>query len=115
MTDDAGAIQAAVSKVLGIPSDELIGWSRIPRVCFARQVTWYLQRSVLGLSYPELGRLYKRDHSTVLLGVRKAEKWITENPEKAARLLAEIKDHIVATDGDKWWATSLDGGERLGR
>ena len=40
----------------------------------------YLAREHTGLSYPELGRVFRRDHSTVLSAVRKVERLLESDP-----------------------------------
>lgn len=58
---------------------------------FARQVAMYLARTLTFRSMPEIGRLLnKKDHTTVLHGVRKIEAKIAADPKFAAEI-AEIK------------------------
>jgi chromosomal replication initiator protein len=50
---------------------ELRGKSRQRRLALGRQMAMYLGRKHLGLSLPEIGRYFARDHTTVLASVRK--------------------------------------------
>lgn len=51
----------------------------------ARQLLWMLLHDKYGWSYPEIQRKTGYDHSTVLLGVRKARKREADSPEKKNR------------------------------
>jgi hypothetical protein len=53
---------------------DVVGEGRISAVARVRHwVTWIL-RDVLGLSYPVIGRYVHRDHTTVIMGVRRARR-----------------------------------------
>jgi chromosomal replication initiation ATPase DnaA len=56
----------------GIPWHRLIEADRSRMVYAVRRATWWLLREIAGLSYPQIGRLLKRDHSTVIYGCRGA-------------------------------------------
>lgn len=58
---------------MGIPYAELIGSSRFRKFSHARQLLmWEIKTSVKpAITYPELGKLFNRDHSTAIHAVRK--------------------------------------------
>lgn len=62
------------SEACDIPLDVLLGPCREAWVVQARQGLMWVLRHRLGLSYPEIGRVMKRDHTTAIHGV-KAEEW----------------------------------------
>lgn len=45
-----------------------------PTVSAARHHLWAVLRATLDLSFPELGRVFGTDHSTIMYGVRKFER-----------------------------------------
>jgi len=51
--------------------DTLLGRDRHKCVAEARKVAFFLTRALTSLSYPEMGRAFNRDHTTVIVGVRK--------------------------------------------
>ncbi len=68
-------ILAVCAEHFAIPAGELIGQGRRKELVFARQTAMTLCRTMLGLSYPALGRLFGgKDHSTVLYSIRKFQK-----------------------------------------
>ena len=56
-----------------VTRDEITGRSRSRSVSFARQDLWWRLREAHGYSYVELGRLFARNHTTVLHGTRRWE------------------------------------------
>lgn len=64
-----------VAEKLEIRPSDLMSQSRRREFVRARQVAMFLCRSRLGLSYPELGRIFGgKDHSTVMHGIRKIQQ-----------------------------------------
>lgn len=63
------ALMREWSEACGIPLDVLLGPSREAWIVEARQGLMWVLRHRLGLSYPEIGRAVKRDHTTAMHGV----------------------------------------------
>lgn len=55
----------------GIPYDAIKGRDKHRSVVRARQVAMSAVRARLGLSYPELGIVFGKDHTTVMSGVKR--------------------------------------------
>jgi hypothetical protein len=58
----------------GVRQQELVGRCRTHDVARLRQFAMWRCRTELGVSLPEIGRHFGRDHSTVLYAVRKMER-----------------------------------------
>jgi hypothetical protein len=58
----------------GYTRDELVGKDRATRLVAARHAVMWRMRRELGLSLPAIGRLFGRDHTTVLNGIRRHEQ-----------------------------------------
>lgn len=54
----------------GVTADELEGHSRKHPLVFYRQAAMAATRIICGTSYPAIGRVYDRDHTTVMHAVR---------------------------------------------
>jgi hypothetical protein len=63
--------KALAEKHLVRSVDNLLNRSRLPRNCRARHELW-LEMKDAGFSSPEIGAMFGRDHSTVLMGVANA-------------------------------------------
>ena len=70
-----------VAKIYGTTHSELIGKSRDKNISTARQILMYLWHKNFGLSLPIIGKMLKRDHTTILHGTQKIHKEIQMNSE----------------------------------
>ena len=52
--------------------DEITGNSRVPAITNARHVCAWLMRG-MGRSFPDVGKALKKDHTTVMYGVKRVE------------------------------------------
>ena len=72
-------IQAAACQHFGLSPEELLSPSRAARVAWPRQVAMYLARELTDESLPAIGRHFgRRDHTTVMHAVRRAEQKILD-------------------------------------
>lgn len=85
----------AVSDVFEISPNDLIGRSRKKEIANARQITMYLLRDVLSLSYPHIGEILgKKDHTTAIHSYNKISEDINKNPALNQKILM-IKDMLI--------------------
>lgn len=69
-----------------VKASELQARNRTRRYTNPRQVLCYLLHEVVGLSYPEIGRMVHRDHSTVMSNVQAVRRRAAGEPYFADRL-----------------------------
>ena len=86
-----------VAERFGFEPRELKASSRAADLVVARHVAMYLIRALLGLSYPAIGREFRRDHSTAVNAVHGIEKQLAIDTTLAADIAALI-DAIGKTD-----------------
>jgi chromosomal replication initiator protein len=68
-------------KYFHISKEDLLGRRRTKELVVPRQVTMYMLRYEINLSYPEIGReMGGKDHTTIMHGCKKIEAEITQNP-----------------------------------
>lgn len=80
-----------VAERLEIKPADIIGASRRQEFVIARQAAMFLCRLKLGLSYPELGRIFGgRDHSTVMHGIKKIQR-LRQTDRVLHNLLTELE------------------------
>ena len=70
----------------GVRVAELKGRSNRRSIALPRQVAMFLIREILGLSYPEIGRVFSKHHSTVIYAVDSVQKMRRSNPDFDATL-----------------------------
>ena len=73
MNPTAAQILAASAETFGVTRDDITGPARSGTPIVARQVAMYLCRTRTPLSFPALGRLFHRDHTTVMHAVKKID------------------------------------------
>lgn len=74
---------AVASRMTGIGHDALLGHNRKKQIMRVRQAIYLVARRC-GHSYPQIGTVMDRDHSTVIHGTRVAEIHIERDPAYAA-------------------------------
>lgn len=89
------AIIEETGKCYGIDVAEIMSTSRTKEVAMARQVAMYIIRQLTKLSLPEIGRVFGRDHTTVIHSLEKVEGLIKENREVAENI-RDIKSNVNA-------------------
>lgn len=84
----------AVADFYEIPQSDLISRSRKKGIIEPRQVTAFLLRDILDMSYPDIGdKLGKRDHTTIIYSYEKISQEINKN-QKLNYKITLIKENI---------------------
>lgn len=74
-------IIAQVCERRGVSVEEVLGRSRFKRICSARKEA-YVRLREENLSYPTIGKMFGRDHTTVIDGVKRHEREQHEGTKK---------------------------------
>ena len=88
-------IFAAIEKKYGVSKSELVGKSRVKEVAQARHVAIHLMRTLVEMSQPAIGKLFNRDHTTVISSLDTVDKKMASSPAFEAEintLIKEIRD-----------------------
>lgn len=83
-----------VSKKFGIPVEEIRGTKRTREIANARHISIYLIRKLTNLSLPQIGKMLKRDHATIMSSLKVVEKQLGANTQidnDVSELLKELK------------------------
>ena len=94
VTNTIDRVFETVSKKLGIPVDEIKGTKRNREIAYARHISIYLIRKLTNLSLPNIGKVLKKDHSTIMSSLRTVEKQLGANTQTDAdvnELLKELR------------------------
>ena len=67
-------IFAAVFKKYNVRRNDLTGTRRTKDVASARHITIYLIRKITDMSFPNIGKIFSRDHSTIMSSIETVEK-----------------------------------------
>ncbi|MGB7957546.1 MAG: helix-turn-helix domain-containing protein [Minisyncoccia bacterium] len=67
-------ILSTVCRTYNISQNDLLGTSRLARLVFPRQLTIYFLRKNLKLSFPQIAKIMRRDHTTAMHAYGKIER-----------------------------------------
>jgi chromosomal replication initiator protein len=76
----------AVSKIYSVSSKDLLGKKRSQKIMAPRHTAMLLTRALTASSFPEMGDVFKRDHSSIQHAVKKMKKLYLSNPDKATEI-----------------------------
>lgn len=77
-----------VCEQFGLAPALLSSRCREERVAWPRQIAWHLIKAISGGHYTSVGRLFGRDHSTILYGCQTVQKRMEVEPETATMVEA---------------------------
>jgi chromosomal replication initiator protein len=83
-----------VAQHYGVRVADVKGRSNRRSIALPRQVAMYLIRNLLELSFPEIGRIFSKHHSTVMYAVDSVQKMRQSNPDFDATLTS-FREHFV--------------------
>ncbi len=90
-----GDIIRFVAHHYGVRVNDLKGRSSRRSIALPRQVAMYLIREILGLSFPEIGKVFGKHHSTVIYAVDNIQKMRQSNPDFDSTLVS-FQNHFVS-------------------
>lgn len=82
-------------KGYGVDVSDILSTSRTKEITMARQVAMYIIRQLTKLSLPEIGKVFSRDHTTVIHSLEKVEGLIKDDRETAEKI-RDIKSNVNA-------------------
>ena len=88
-------IFAAVANKYGVTVEDIRGSRRTKDIAMARHVSIYIMRNVTGMSLPSIGKVFNRDHTTILSSIKTVEKEIRDSAaveNDIDTLIKEIKN-----------------------
>ena len=112
----AGTIKRLVAAEVGISLADMTSKSRAVRVSHPRQLAMYLIRVFSDYSYPKIGRVFGRDHTTAIWAVARVEARLRADGKLVAlvdRLKAKIEQETGLTPESVEIIRSM--GEKLAR
>jgi chromosomal replication initiator protein len=86
-------IQERVAVLFGVRRADLLGKTRVHTVTRPRHVAMHLARELTERSFPEIGRAFRRDHTSVMYAVRIMPECIRRDAAlraKVERLRADL-------------------------
>ena len=88
-------IFSAVDKKYSVKKSDLTGKSRVKEIANARHIAIYLIRTLTEMSLPNIGKIFNRDHATIMSSIDNVEKRLDSSQQFEAEIneiIKEIKD-----------------------
>ena len=89
-------IMIATAEYFKISTAALMSDHRSQHIAYPRQVAFFLCRKLTSFSFPEIGRRFVKDHTTVLHGVGKIQTKLLQGDTKTEAAVAEITRRVTA-------------------
>ena len=83
-----------VSQKTNIPFEDIVGKKRTDSIANARQIAVFLLRELTDMSHANVGKVFNRDHATVVASVNKIKERIKQDPVFEAQIddmMADLK------------------------
>lgn len=84
----SASIQGEVARAFGVDVEDILGRSRTQTVALARAMAMHLVRELTVFSYPEIGEAFDRNHTTVIMAVRRFKSILKEDVRLQDKLQA---------------------------
>ena len=94
VSDTITRIVACVARRFQVTTSDIMGMSRKKEIKNARNVAMYVTREITQISFPQIGAIFNRDHSTVHSNIGMIESEMQSDPVLEAtvgEILKEIK------------------------
>lgn len=89
-------LERIICEAAGVKPDELRGTSREKELVDARHAIWLIAREHIGYSFIDLARIYHRDRTSVMHGVKRLKQ--TAHHSELLKKLTEKCPEIVIPD-----------------
>ena len=87
-------IFSAVYKKYHVRREDIVGSRRTKEVAMARHITIYMIRTITDMSFPNIGKIFNRDHSTIMSSIETVERRKATDHVFALEL-AELRKDVV--------------------
>ncbi len=81
-----------VSQKYNIPFEDIVGKRKTDAIASARQIAVFLLRELTEMSHANVGKVFNRDHSTVVSSVNKIKERMNDDPAFEAEIEDMMKD-----------------------
>lgn len=87
-----------VSQKCNVPFEDIVGKRKTDSIVSARQIAVFLLRELTDLSHANVGKVFNRDHSTVVSSVNKIKERMKQDPGFESQIEDMMKDLRAAAE-----------------
>ncbi len=85
-------IFSAIDRKYNVKKADLVGKSRVKEIANARHISIYLIRTLTEMSLPNIGKIFNRDHATVMSSIDNVEKRLDSSQQFEAEINEIMKE-----------------------
>lgn len=85
-------IVAHCAKFYNFTPNELYSDNRKKEISTARKITMFVIREILGMSFPKIGAMFGKDHSTAMYAIKSVEEKMSKDPVMKVNINELIRD-----------------------
>lgn len=89
-------IIALIAQYFGVQIEDILGKSQSREYVLPRQISMFFCREHLKLPFMKIGRIFSRDHSTVMSSVKQVQKKILHKERDSSKVIFALKKKIFA-------------------
>ena len=86
-------IFASVYNKFGVKREDIVGLKRTKEIANARHIAIYLIRNITEMSLPNIGKIFNRDHSTIMSSIETVQKKLATDT-KLSFIISEIEKEV---------------------
>ncbi len=86
-------IFTSVYNRFGVKKEEIVGQKRTKNIANARHIAIYLIRNITEMSLPNIGKIFNRDHSTIMSSIETVQKRLATDTELSF-ILSDIEKEV---------------------
>ena len=86
-------IISTTASYYNLAPSQLTSKVRINQITFARQIAIYLCRELLDIPFSQIGKIFSRDHSTIMSSVQKVENLLKDD-NQTIHAINQLKDQL---------------------
>ncbi len=91
---NSSVIIDSVSRYFNLSVEDILSKKRTKELVFPRQISMFLCKSLTDMSYPNIGKAFNKDHTTVMYACDQIAKQVESNPE-LKHIMDELKKNII--------------------
>lgn len=94
----ADLIVQRIAQYFGVEIEDILGKSQSREYVLPRQISMFFCREELKLPYMKIGRIFSRDHSTVMSSIKQVKKNILQKDTQATNIVQTLKNKIFPSN-----------------
>jgi len=106
--EDKWKLVALACRCWDVSIPEMTGEGKSMPLVRQRQVVMWLLRKRLGITFPTIAKMFKKDHTTALHAMRRVDKLLAEGDELTTKLLFQVEKFLKSPEEAEVYFNELE-------